>query len=177
MIETAGLRLIPCGLAHFEAMLRDERELASMLGVSAAEGWLGFDAAKEAMPPSYRYLKAHPSAHGWWTYLFVHRADNALVGVGGFKGEPDEAGTVEIGYSVAPGYRRRGLATEAARGMIEHAFSHARVKSVVAHTLPEENASTRVLGRVGMKFVGAVIDPEDGEVWRWRLAREDYAPG
>ena len=174
MIETDNLRLIPCGLTHFEAMLRDERELAALLGVEPADDWLGFSAAKEAMPPAYEYLRAHPSTFGWWTYLFVHRADKTLIGVGGFKGEADAGGAVEIGYSIAPGYRGRGLAAEAARGMIEYAFSHPHVKRVVAHTLPERNASTRVLEKVGMKFVGAVEDPDDGEVWRWSLSREGY---
>ena len=37
----------------------------------------------------------------------------SLIGLGGFKGAPDH-GQVEIGYEIAPGYRLRGLATEAA---------------------------------------------------------------
>jgi RimJ/RimL family protein N-acetyltransferase len=164
-------------LSHFEAYLRDESELASLLQVSLADDWLGFPDARAAMPPGYEYLKSHPSAFGWWTYLFIHPADKALIGMGGFKGEVNESGVVEIGYSIAPAYRRRGLATEAARGLIGYAFSHPQVKRVDAHTLPEKNASTRVLERVGMKHIGTVIDPEDGEVWHWSLSREDYERG
>jgi [ribosomal protein S5]-alanine N-acetyltransferase len=174
MIETKRLQLIPCELSHFEALLRDERELAAMLEVSLADDWLGFEAAREAIRPSYEYLKAHPSARLWWTYLITHRADRALIGLGGYKGEADSAGMVEIGYSIAPGYRRRGLATEAARGMIDRAFSHPHVTSVDAHTLPEENPSTRVLRKVGMKHMGTVHDPDDGEIWHWRLMREEH---
>jgi len=175
MIETTRLQLIPCELSHFEAIIHDEQKLASLLRVELAEDWLGFAAAREAMQPSYDYLKANPHVLGWWTYLFVHKADRALVGLGGFKGEPNEEGTVEIGYAVAPAYRRRGLALEAAHGMVAYAFSHPEVKRVNAHTLPEQNASTKVLGKVGMKHAGTVNDPEDGEVWRWSLSREDYA--
>jgi RimJ/RimL family protein N-acetyltransferase len=36
-----------------------------------------------------------------------------------------------------------------------------------AHTLPEMNASCRVLEKAGFKRLGEVIDPEDGLVWRW----------
>lgn len=174
MIKTERLKLIPFELEHFEALLRDERELADMLGVSLADDWLGFEEAREAMSYSYEYLKSHPGALGWWTYLFIHGADNALIGLGGFKGEADPSGTVEIGYSIAPGYRRRGLATEASRGMIDYAFSHPHVREVIAHTLPERNPSTRVLERVGMEQSGVSQDPDAGEVWRWSLTRDDY---
>ncbi len=81
---------------------------------------------------------------------------------------------VEIGYAIAPAYRRRGLAVEASHGMIKYALSHPQVKKVFAHTLPEYNASTGVLEKVGLKLIGAVNDPVDGEIWRWSLIREDY---
>lgn len=174
MIKTERLKLIPCELKHFAAMLEDEQQLAELLGVSLAEDWLSFEAAQQAMPYSYEYLKAHPSALGWWTYLFVHVADNALIGLGGFKGEADARGMVEIGYSIAPGYRRRGLATEAARSLIDYAFAHPHVTCVDAETLPERNPSTLVLQKVGMKHVGSAQDPDEGEVWHWSLKRDDY---
>jgi RimJ/RimL family protein N-acetyltransferase len=126
------------------------------------------------MPYAYEHLKTDPSLLGWWTYLFIHPVDKALVGSGGFKGKADESGMVEIGYEVAPEYRNRGLATEAAQGLVDYAFSHPHIKSIEAHTLAEANPSTRVLERVGMKYVGKVHDPEEGEIWRWRLTRKDY---
>lgn len=97
-----------------------------------------------------------------------------MIGLGGFKGGPDEEGVVEIGYALAPAYRGLGLASEAAQGMLGYAFSHPEVRRVVAHTLPERNASTRVLERVGPRLAGTVHDPVDGEVWRWTLDRKDY---
>jgi RimJ/RimL family protein N-acetyltransferase len=174
MIETERLRLIPCELRHFEAILGDQQELAAMLEVKLDEDWLGSEAAREAMPRAYEYLKAHPSAHGWWMYLLVHRADRTLMGLGGYKGPPDERGMVEIGYGLSSRYRLRGLATEAARSLVERAFSHPQVKRVDAHTLPERNASVRVLEKLGMKQEGTAHDPDEGEVWHWTLEREDY---
>ena len=54
----------------------------------------------------------------WDGYFFVHARAGALVGNGGFKGPPDASGAVEIGYEIATEYWKRGLATEAVRGMI-----------------------------------------------------------
>ena len=171
MIETANLKLIPSELSHFEAIINDPTRLERMLGVSIADEWISFP---EAIPYSYEYLKANPDALGWWMYLFVHAKEKMLIGMGGFKGKADEAGMVEIGYGIAPAYRHRGLATEAAQGLIDYAFSHAQIKMVDAHTLAEINPSTKVLERVGMNRLGTVHDPDDGEVWHWRLNREEY---
>ena len=171
MIRTRNLQLIPCELTHLEAAIRDRKELETILGVSVPDSWPVF---AEAIPYSYERLKDDPSLLGWWTYLFIHAGDKALIGLGGFKGKADDAGMVEIGYEIVPEYRHRGLATEAAQGLVRFAFSQKYIKTVEAHTLAETNPSTRVLEKVGMKYVGAKHDPDDGEVWHWRLAREDY---
>ena len=176
MIKTANLKLIPCELRHFEAILKEQKHLEQMLGVKVFDNWFDFPgvAGIEAVRFGYEYLNANPDALDWWTYLFIHVVDNALVGQGGFKGKADEAGTVEIGYAIVLAYRGRGLATEAARGLVDYAFSHPHIKQVDAHTLAERNASTRVLEKVGMRRVGTARDPDVGEVWHWSLSREDY---
>jgi RimJ/RimL family protein N-acetyltransferase len=171
MIETERLKLIPFEIRHFEAFERGESELAEMLKVIMAEGWLVFP---EVMPYSREFLKQNADAANWWMYFFVNKQDGKLIGNGGFKGKPDEIGTVEIGYAIAPLYQNTGLATEATRGLIEFAFSHRQVNSVQAHTLAEENASNRVLRKVGMSFVKALHDAEDGDIWQWSLTREEF---
>jgi [ribosomal protein S5]-alanine N-acetyltransferase len=47
------------------------------------------------------------------------------------------------------------------------------VQAVIAHTLAEINASNRVLQKVGMKFVAAVDDLEEGKIWRWQIRRDE----
>jgi ribosomal-protein-alanine N-acetyltransferase len=179
MIETQRLRLVPCGLRHFEAILTDKGRLEQLLGVTVLDSWFDFPgvASVETMRSLRDHLKANPDVLGWWTHLFVHVEDKVLIGMGGYKGRADEAGMVEIGYAIVPAYRGRGLATEAARGLIDNAFAHAFVKMVDAHTLAEPNPSTRVLQKVGMRFMGAVADPEQGEVWHWSVHRAEYRPG
>src|SRR5439155_10901664 len=100
-------------------------------------------------------------------FAIEHAADNTLIGFCSYKGPPDAEHAVEIAYGIAPSYRCRGFAGEAAAALVVHAFATGRVRIVRAHTLPEPNASTHVLTRCGFANVGEVIDPEDGLVWRW----------
>ena len=95
------------------------------------------------------------------------RETDSSVGQCGFKGPPDADGVVEIAYAVNPECQGKGFATEAAEGIVGFAFQHPNVSLVRAHTLREENASTRVLTKCGFRHVGEVIDPDDGPVWRW----------
>lgn len=39
--------------------------------------------------------------------------------------------------------------------------------TVFAQTLPEEDASTAILRKLGFTLVGLVNQPEDGPVWEW----------
>lgn len=94
--------------------------------------------------------------------------------MGGFKGKPNQEGVVEIGYEIIPNYRNQGLATEVAQGLIDYAFSYPQVQLVIAHTLAEKNASTKVLEKVGMFYQETINDPEDGMIWRWSLERTKY---
>jgi ribosomal-protein-alanine N-acetyltransferase len=166
MIETENLQLIPCGPSHLAAVLEDKKGLEPLLGVSVPDGWPVFPGA---IPRIYEKLRSDPAAVGWWSYLFVHAEDRTLAGDGGFKGRPDGSNEVEIGYALVPEYRGRGLATEAAKGLVGWAFSHPEVAAVKAQTLPDGHASIRVLEKLGMRFAGAT----DG-VLRWRLERQDF---
>lgn len=95
------------------------------------------------------------------------RATGLAVGSVGFKSLPAPDGSVEIAYMIQPEYRGRGYATEACQAVVSFAFRSGQVTLVRAHTLPEPNASTRVLTKCGFRHVGEVIDPDDGRVWRW----------
>jgi RimJ/RimL family protein N-acetyltransferase len=106
--------------------------------------------------------------------LPVLRETNELVGSCGYKGKPNEAGEVEIGYEIAATHRQKGLGTEAALALRDLAFRSAAVKKVIAHTLAEQNPSTRILQHCGMVKVGELIDPDEGPVWRWEIDRETY---
>jgi RimJ/RimL family protein N-acetyltransferase len=88
------------------------------------------------------------------------------VATGAFKGPPDPAGAVEIAYMTFPAHEGNGYARAMVPALYSIAVEHGAAL-VVAHTLPEENASNRALRSSGFAFTGQVIDPEDGPIWRW----------
>ena len=53
--------------------------------------------------------------------------------------------------------------------LIARAVASGRVRTLRAHTLPEHNASTKVLEKCGFKLVGEVMHQEDGLIWLWEL--------
>ena len=97
----------------------------------------------------------------------VQSSSGKTVGRCGFKGPPGNDGVVEIAYGVQTEYQGMGFATEAAEALTRFAFNNPQVRKVIAHTLPQVNASGRVLTKCGFTKTGDVIDPEDGLVWRW----------
>jgi ribosomal-protein-alanine N-acetyltransferase len=162
-----ALSLLLPDVATLDAAIEGPHALSRVLGGRAvAEDWAGFP---EALPRTRDELAADPRGARWRTRLFVLEQPPTLVGWGGFKGPPDE-GTVELGYAIAPDFRRRGLATEAVAQMLAEAFADDEVRTVIAHTLPEQNASTRVLERAGFANEGEVTEGE-ATVWRWRRER------
>jgi RimJ/RimL family protein N-acetyltransferase len=70
-----------------------------------------------------------------------------------------------IGYGLAPTARGHGLATEAVRVVLRHAFGHG-VRTVIALTTADNLPSHRVLERCGFARDGEV-DTEDGRLLRW----------
>lgn len=172
MITTARLQLLPCRAEDFQLLLREDfASLANRLAIQPDLEWLREDLVWPVLPMAADFLEQHPEAAEWWLYFFIHSATRQLIGVGGFKGAPT-AGQVEVGYSIAPAWRQQGYATEATRGMVQFAFSHAAVELVLAHTLPCADYSTQVLKRTGFRFEQVIQDPEDGEIWRWCQPRK-----
>ena len=107
----------------------------------------------------------------WFGYLAIDCGTKQIIGTCAFKGAPTKEKTVEIAYFTFPEFEGKGYATAMASMLVQAARSNPEVESVIAHTLPETNASTTILQKGGMKFVGEVIDPEDGRVWRWSLEK------
>jgi [ribosomal protein S5]-alanine N-acetyltransferase len=158
----AVIRLLSPDIELLDAALAG----ADVRGYAVVAGWASFTGALERTRET---LEVDPGMAEWGPRLFVTEDPPELVGWGGFKGAPRE-GTVEVGYEIAPARQGRGLATAALRALVAEAFADKRVERVIAHTLPERNASNRVLEKVGFMFAGEARE-RGALVWRYALAR------
>lgn len=163
------VRLLRPTVEHFDAATEGDGALAEALGHGVAPGWASF---VEALTHVREGVAADPDGR-WGPRFFLAGEPPELVGWGGFKGEP-ENGTIEIGYEVAESRQGQGVATAAAKAMLEEAFADPAVTEVIAHTLPERNASNRVLEKVGFRFTEPTHEG-DTPVWRYSLPRDRYS--
>ena len=168
-IRTERLTILPFARDLALAALRDRAELARRLGGSVADGWPGPDMAQYL--PAYTGELAEQPERSAWVRLALRTADRALIGDMGFHGPPDRQGTVELGYSIAPAYRRQGYASEGARALVAWAFAQPQVRRIIARCAPDNPGSIRVLERAGLQHIGM-----SGEYLLWELRREQYSP-
>ncbi len=85
---------------------------------------------------------------------FAVAADGELVGNVGLRNVDAEAGTAEIGFYVLPDHQGEGYATAAARLAVEYAFDYRRLHRVEAESYGFNEASRRVLEKVGFEAEG-----------------------
>jgi len=144
--EFCGAQIKPEQLTHLRPLV--EQSLAFYDRIAATQPWTGYLAVTDEIS-EYEMP--------------------AIVGLGGFKGNPDAESAVEIAYHTLPEYESRGIGTRLAAELVNVAKSGPDVQRVMAHTLPKRNASCRILERNNFECEGEVEDPEDGTVWRWQL--------
>ena len=77
-------------------------------------------------------------------FAVVPRDEDSVIGYCGFHHHPEVPGEVEIGYRLHPDYWNRGLITEAARAVRDHAFTDLKLARVISLVHPENIPSRRV---------------------------------
>ena len=151
-LETERLKLV---LSSHQETCAQIDQMSAEIRAQVSQQWLALLHSRDT---------ADPWIHG---FKVIDRFNGTLLGSAGFTGPPSQDATVEIAYSVNPEHQGKGYATEAAAALVRYALETGIVRTVRAHTLPQPNASGRVLAKCGFRYIGEVIDPDDGLVWRW----------
>ncbi|MEU9862555.1 GNAT family N-acetyltransferase [Streptomyces sp. NPDC047971] len=98
-------------------------------------------------------LAGNPSVAPWITRAAVSEPDGTVVGDAGFHGPPDEAGVVEVGYTVVPKYRRQGYARAMLAALLARAAADPAVRTVRATIRSDNDASLATVAGFGFTLV------------------------
>ncbi|MEV6506280.1 GNAT family N-acetyltransferase [Streptomyces sp. NPDC051642] len=160
LISTARLDLVPLSTAHAV-------EMATVLSSPALHTYIGGEPlSPDALRTRYERLVAGSPdpATVWCNWVLRLRVENCLVGT--VQATITEAGSVaEIAWVVGAPRQGRGLASEAAQGLVSWLGEQA-VSTVVAHIHPDHRASAAVATAAGLT---PTDEWQDGEI-RWRRA-------
>lgn len=93
------------------------------------------------------------SSRGIFGYWVVEERDSgAFVGWLALK-RLDKTNDIEVGYRFLEKFWGKGYATEGSQELLKYAFQTLNLSRVVAIALEENRASTRVMEKLGMRFV------------------------
>lgn len=157
---TGRLDLLPLAPAH-------AAEMAGVLADPALHHYIGGEpATPEALRSRYERLAAGSPdpAVGWLNWVIRLRADGCLAGTVQATVGTEAGGRVaEIAWVVGTPWQGRGIATEAACGLVDW-LAGQHVPAVIAHIHPDHAASAAVATAAGLAPTG---QRHDGEVlWR-----------
>jgi len=160
--STERLDLLPFTAECARLAVTDRAGLAALIGARVPDDWPNPDLAG-ALPYFIDMLTTMP-ALSTWIALAVERRRGVLIGSGGFIALPDETGTVELGFGLVPAFFAQGYASEIARAMLTRAFADPTVKTVIGRCRPDNDASRRLLIRLG--FDQGDTDEDGNRLWR-----------
>lgn len=106
-----------------------------------------------------RYIAQGPAAsyaaHGFGLWKVSLRSDGTPVGISGLI-KRDELPFEDLGYAFLPAHQGQGYATEAGAAALEFGFRAKGLARILAIVQPGNEASIRVLAKLGMTERGVV---------------------
>jgi [ribosomal protein S5]-alanine N-acetyltransferase len=105
---------------------------------------------------------ATQAAHGVQYWPMFLRSDGSHVGCCGLRPYRPESGVFELGVHVCRAFWRQGLAMEAARAVIAHAFDDLGAAALFAGHNPRNAASRELLRRLGFAYTHDELYPPTG---------------
>lgn len=173
LLETDRLCLVPLSAAQLNLWLTNlpllEAELNCHYQAQPLEGF--FRNIVEGQAQKTKADQANWLFHTFW--FIIRKQDRVVVGSADFKSPPDQNGSVEIGYGLAPPFEHNGYMTESIAAMCHWAWQQPAVHHILAETEPDNLPSQRVLQRCGFAAFTAKNDnAADGltpNCW-WRLS-------
>ena len=152
------LRRLEYDDASFIVRLLNERSFIENIG----------DRGVRSIEDAHRYLREGPMAmyekYGFGLWHVARKVDGVAAGMCGLL-KRDNLPDVDIGYAFLPEYWGFGFASEAAEATMRHGAGKFGLKRVIAVVSPGNDASIRLLEKLGMRHERMfAMRPDEPEV-------------
>jgi RimJ/RimL family protein N-acetyltransferase len=117
----------------------------------------------------------HWDQHGFGGWAVIHRADDLLIGQCGLQYIPGMT-EVEVFYALAKAFWGQGLAPEAAHAALRYGFETLHLDRIVAIFMPGNQASERVMIKIGMTYQG-IKHVYETDLPFYAITRAEFRPG
>ena len=131
----------------------DMYEYASSAAVTRYLTWSphpDLDYTKEYL----QYIGNHYKLGDFYDWAVILKEENKMIGTCGFTRFHMHHNAAEIGYVINPAYRGRGIADEAVLAVMKFGFERLGLNRIEAKYIMGNEASRRVMEKVGMTFEG-----------------------
>jgi RimJ/RimL family protein N-acetyltransferase len=88
--------------------------------------------------------------------------------------QPDDPSQAELGYRLVRRFWRQGLASEASRALLRHAFDTVEQSRVIAQTMAVNARSRGVMEAVGLRYVRTYYSTWDDPLPGTELGEVEY---
>ena len=147
VFETARLRVRPMTYDDLDTFVayRSDPDIARY------QSWEGYT-RKDGLALIESMQSLRLGTPGEWYQLAVEaKGEGRLVGDLAAKVDANELREMEVGFTLAAEHHGKGYASEALRGLLDHAFSDLQMHRVVAITDALNTPAAALLTRVGMR--------------------------
>jgi RimJ/RimL family protein N-acetyltransferase len=159
---------VPTVLSTDRLLLREfePSDDAFLLRLLNEPSWLRFigDRGVRTLEDARRYVENGPRAsyarNGFGLWCVVPKESGASVGMCGLV-RRDTVPGVDLGFAFVPEAWGKGYARESADAVLAHARDVLGLPRVLAITSPDNDASIRVLERIGMRTEGTIRLPDE----------------
>jgi RimJ/RimL family protein N-acetyltransferase len=153
LLRTDRLLLVPLADEHLELEVEldaDPEVLRYLTGRARSRD--------EVVETHARRLAVAGKVDGLGYWMAFRRADDEFAGLmmlppAHGPDQPDDPDVAELGYRLVRRHWRQGLATEASRALLRHAFDTVGQSRVIAQTMAVNAGSRGVMAAVGMRYV------------------------
>lgn len=172
-IDSGGLLPIRTSRLELGALTGDD--VAFIRALLNDKDWLRYigDKNVHSDEDALRYLRNGPQAmyakHGVGLWRMSLKSCGTPIGLCGLI-KRDGLDDLDLGFALLPDFRAKGYAEEASRAVLDWGWHHRQVRTVVAITTFDNEASGALLSRLGFKRDGEVKLPNaDEALYKFRL--------